>query len=90
MTKAEVVSSIKASTGLKMSDIEQVIEAFFESITQAICQGEKVQFTGFGSFERIKRKGRTGRNPKTGEEIRIPDMFAPKFTPSSVLKKAVK
>ena len=56
---------------------------------EEVKKGEKVSIHGFGSFEQVKRSARKGHNPKTGEEITIPEKKAPKFTPSKVLKESV-
>jgi DNA-binding protein HU-beta len=60
------------------------------SITQSLKKGEDVTLTGFGSFKVVKRKARKGRNPYTGEEIKIKATKAPKFTAGKALKDAVK
>ncbi|SHF55647.1 DNA-binding protein HU-beta [Desulforamulus putei DSM 12395] len=69
--------------------VEKVLTAIFESIQEALKKGEKIQLTGFGTFEAKPRKAREGRNPQTGEVIQIPATIVPVFKPGKVLKDAV-
>ena len=66
------------------------MECIISSITKAMKKGEDVVLTGFGTFKVVKRKARKGRNPYSGEEIKIKATKAPKFTPGKALKEAVK
>ena len=89
MNKAELVSAIAEKTGQTKKDTEVVITAVFDTLSEAMVAGEKVQLVGFGSFEVKPRKPRIGRNPKTKEKIDIAASKAPVFKPGKALKDAV-
>jgi len=89
MTKAELVAKIAEKTGLSKKDAESALNAFMDSVKEALAAGEKVSLVGFGTFEVVERAERKGRNPQTGEEITIPASKAPKFRPGKGLKDAV-
>lgn len=89
MTKAELVDRVAARTGLTKKDSAVAIDAVFDSITEGLAKGEKVQLVGFGSFEVRNRPARAGRNPQTGAAIRIPAKRAPIFRAGKLLKDAV-
>ena len=89
MNKAELVSAVAEKAGLSKKDSEKAINAAFESITETLAAGEKVQLVGFGSFEVKKRAARIGRNPKTKESIEIPASVVPVFKAGKALKDAV-
>jgi len=88
MTKAELIAVISNTVGSK-KDAETVLNAVFESIKQALAKGEEVRLTGFGSFKVNGRAARTGRNPRTGDEIKIAASKAPAFKPGKEFKDAV-
>lgn len=90
MTKAELVHTVAAETGLTLKDTNAVLYALEQTITDALAKGEKVQLIGFGSFEVRHRAERKGRNPQTGEEITIPAGVVPAFRAGKALKEAVK
>ncbi|MEX2416196.1 MAG: HU family DNA-binding protein [Paenibacillaceae bacterium] len=89
MNKADLVSKVAESTELSKKDVSKAIEAVFESISEALHLGEKVQLVGFGNFEVRERSARKGRNPQTGEEIEIPASKVPAFKPGKALKEGV-
>ena len=89
MNKTQLVETIVASTGMKKKDVDAVVTAFVASIEQALADGEKVQISGLGSFEVKERAERTGRNPKTKEQITIPAAKYPAFSASKALKESV-
>ena len=89
MNKAELVAAVAAKTGDTKKSAEETINAFVDVVTASLKKGEKVQLVGFGSFEVRKRAARKGRNPQTGEEIRIAASKAPTFKAGKVLKDAV-
>ena len=89
MNKAELVSAVAEKAGLSKKDSEKAINAAFESITETLAAGEKVQLVGFGSFEVKKRAARIGRNPKTKESIEIPASVVPVFKAGKALKDSV-
>ena len=90
MNKGELVSSVAASTGFSKKDAEKAVASVFDSITEALTTGEKVQLVGFGTFEVRDRAARTGHNPKTNESIQIPASKVPAFKAGKALKDAVK
>lgn len=89
MNKVQLVEAIAKQTGLSKKDAEAALKATFGSIQKALVKGDKVQLVGFGTFETAKRPARKGRNPKTGEEMKIKACKAPKFKPGKALKDAV-
>ena len=89
MTKADLVAKIAEKAGLSKKDAEAALNAFMDSVKEALAAGEKVSLVGFGTFEVVQRAARKGRNPQTGEEITIPATKAPKFRPGKGLKEAV-
>lgn len=86
MTKAELVSAMAEKTGLTNKDAAAAVNAFTESVKEALVKGDKVQLVGFGTFEVAERAARMGRNPSTGESIQIAASKTAKWKPSSVLK----
>jgi DNA-binding protein HU-beta len=89
MTKAELVGKISEATGFTKADVEKAVNAFLETVTDALKSGEKVAIAGFGSFEVTERAAREGRNPQTGETMQIKAAKTPKFKPGKSLKDAV-
>ncbi len=90
MTKADLIEKMSASTGLSKTDSGRALDAALDSISKSLKKGQKVTLVGFGTFSVSKRKARMGRNPRTGEEIKIAASKTPKFTPGKSLKDAVK
>jgi DNA-binding protein HU-beta len=94
MNKSEMAQELANKTDISKADATRAIEAIFSPenglITQALRQGDRVQITGFGTFETRERKARTGRNPRTGHEIRIGPTTSASFRPGKALKDAVK
>ena len=89
VNKAELIDAVAANTGQSKSDAGAAVEAVFESIRNAMKSGDTVSLVGFGSFSVSDRAARTGRNPRTGEEIQIAASRAPKFKAGKQLKDAV-
>ena len=89
MNKTELIAAVAESAGLSKKDTERVINAALDSITAALCKGEKVQISGFGTFEVKDREARIGRNPHTKEAIEIPATKVPGFKASKTLKDIV-
>ena len=89
MNKTELVAAVAESAGLTKKDAERVINATVDAITASLVKGEKVQISGFGSFEIKERDARIGRNPHTKEAIEIPATRVPAFKASKALKDAV-
>lgn len=90
MTKADLVSKIADKAGLTKSGSEKALNAFLESVQDTLVKEGKLTLTGFGTFAVEQRKARNGRNPRTGEEIKIPACKVVKFRPGKILKDAVK
>ena len=90
MNKKELITSISEKTKLTKKDVELALNAFIETIEETLENGEKVQLTGFGTFEPRQRKARIGRNPKTGEELEIPASVVPVFKVGKAFKERVK
>ena len=86
MTKAELIEAVAGRADTSKADAERVIDAFFETVKKEAKTGDKVAWPGFGSFSTTKRPARTGRNPQTGDPVKIAASTAMKFTASSVLK----
>lgn len=89
MNKSELVDSIASKLDISKAKATEALDAFMESITAALKADDKVTLVGFGTFSVSERSARTGRNPKTGEEIKIAASKAPKFTAGANLKAAV-
>ncbi|WP_159792696.1 HU family DNA-binding protein [Puerhibacterium puerhi] len=89
LNKSELVSAIAAKSGLTKADAENALNAFQEVLIESLGKGEAVKVTGLLAVERVERAARTGRNPRTGEEIQIPAGYGVKVSAGSLLKKAV-
>ena len=89
MTKAELIANVASEASLTKREAEKAVAAVFDSITAALAEGDKIQLIGFGTFEVKERAARTGRNPKTGEEIKIAASKTPSFKAGKGLKDAV-
>lgn len=90
MNKSELISAIAGKTDLTQKAVGEVLEAFEAEVTKAVAKGEKVALTGFITFDRVERKARTARNPKTGEPIKVAASKAPKISAGAKFKAAVK
>jgi len=89
MTRAELVVSVADKAGLDRKRADKAVAAVFDTIKQALVEGDKVQMIGFGTFEIRDRSARKGRNPRTGEEIDIAASKLPSFKAGKALKDAV-
>lgn len=88
MNKTELISAIADKAGTSKKDSEAMLNAFIETVTDVTAKHDKIQLVGFGTFEVTERAARTGKNPQTGEAIKIPACFAPKFKAGAKLKEA--
>ena len=89
MNKTELVNVVAAETNLAKKDVDAVIAATLKAVTDAMKEGDKVALIGFGTFEVKATAEREGRNPKTGETIKIAASKKPVFSASKVLKDEV-
>lgn len=90
MTKADIVENIASKTGITKAAAEKTLNAFLASVESSLVSEGKVTLTGFGTFAVEKRDARTGRNPRTGEAIKIPASKVVKFRAGKNLKESVK
>lgn len=94
MNKSELVQNLSKRADLSKADAQRVVEALFGSgdgiIAKALKKGDRVQITGFGTFETRKRKARTGRNPRTGKEIKIAASKSPSFRAGKGFKDSIR
>lgn len=90
MNKSELVKAAAEKSGLTLKDTEKALNAITESVAAALANGEKVQLTGFGTFEVRERAAREARNPRTGETLKVEASKSPAFKAGASLKNAVK
>jgi len=90
MNKSELIKAMAEKGGVSKKDTEAVLNAFVDVVTDALKNGDSVQMIGFGSFEVVERAAREGRNPASGEPMKIDASKAPKFKAGKALKDAVK
>ena len=90
MNKTELVNAIAKNEGIEKKCAEKAVNAVFAAVADALAAGEKVQLVGFGTFEVRERAAKEGRNPKTGETIKIAATKVPAFKAGKDLKAAVK
>ena len=89
MNKTELIAIAAENAGMTKKDTERVLNAAIDAITASLVKGEKVQLSGFGTFETKGREARVGRNPHTKEAIDIPATRVPSFKASQALKDTV-
>ena len=89
MNKTELVAAIAENAEISKKDAEKALKAFADVVASELKKGEKVQLVGFGTFEVSERAAREGRNPQTGETMKIAASVAPKFKPGKALKDAM-
>lgn len=87
MNKTQLIDAVAAKGDLTKKQAEAAVKAFTEAVADALKAGDKVQLVGFGTFEVKTRGERTGRNPKTGETIKVPASKHPAFSASKALKE---
>lgn len=88
--KQELIAKVAESADLTKKDAEKAVNAVFASVSEFLAKGEKVQLIGFGTFETRERAARDGRNPQTGDSIKIAATTVPAFKAGKALKDAVK
>lgn len=89
MNKSDLISSMAEKSKSTKKEAEAALKAFIESVEEALEKGEKVQLVGFGTFETRERAARVGRNPRTKEEINIPESTVPVFKAGKEFKDKV-
>lgn len=89
MKKSELVEAVAEKAGLTKADANRAIDAFLETVKEALVKGDKVPLVGFGTFQTSERAARDGRNPQTGETVHIAARTAVSFKAGAALKEAV-
>ncbi len=89
MNKNDIIAAISEATELSKAKTTEVLDAFLNLVTKTLKKKEEVKIIGFGSFSVAKRKATKGHNPRTGEEIKIPASYQPKFKAGKTLKDTV-
>ena len=89
MNKTELIAAVAEKAEISKKDSEKALKAFVDVVTEQLKAGDKVQVVGFGTFEVSERAGREGRNPQTGETMKIAACKAPKFKAGKALKDAI-
>lgn len=89
MNKTEMIEAVASETGLAKTEVAKVLNAYTDTIVKTVAEGGEYTVIGFGKFYASQRQARTGRNPSTGVEIKIPAAMVPKFTAGKAFKDAV-
>ena len=89
MKKTDLIHAIADQTGLSKKDAEKALNVTLDTIIKAVAEGDKIQLTGFGTFEQRQRNARTGVDPRTGNTIEIPASKVPAFKAGKAFKDAV-
>ena len=87
MNKTDLINNVIEQTGLKKKDCDKLVTAFIDAIAETLAKGDKVQIVGFGTFEVRERAAREGRNPQTGEAIKIAASKTPAFKAGKAFKE---
>jgi DNA-binding protein HU-beta len=90
MNKADLVAKVAGKTGLTKKAAQDAMEALMEAVMVAVSKGDSVTLTGFGTYKASKRAARNGRNPQSGQVIKIPARTVPVFRPGKEFKEMVK
>ena len=89
MNKSELIEAVATAAELTKVDAAKAIDAFVETIVQAVANDDSVSLVGFGTFKASERAAREGKNPKTGEKVTIAEAVVPKFSAGATFKAAV-
>lgn len=89
MKKTELITAVAEQSGLSKKDAEKALNATIDTIIKAVAEGDKIQLTGFGTFEQRQRNARTGCDPRTGNTIEIPASKVPAFKAGKGFKDIV-
>jgi len=88
MIKSELISRlVEANPHLYQRDVERIVNTIFEEITDALAEGNRVELRGFGAFSVKHRPSRTGRNPRTGDTVNVPEKYVPYFKTGKDLRE---
>ena len=90
MTKKDIVMKVSNDTNVAQIDVKKVVQKTLDSIVESLERGETVELRNFGVFKVKSRRGRIGRNPRTGEEVQVPEKKVVVFKPGLILKSKVK
>ncbi|PIP68332.1 MAG: integration host factor subunit beta [Candidatus Omnitrophica bacterium CG22_combo_CG10-13_8_21_14_all_43_16] len=90
MTKKDIVMKISTDANIKQIDVKKVVQMTFDIIVDALAKGEKIELRNFGVFKTKSRKGRMGRNPRTGDQVPVLPKRVAVFKPGLVMKAKVK
>ena len=90
MTKKDIVLRVASETGLKQLDVKKVVQRSLDAIVDSLSKGDTVELRNFGILKVKSRKGRTGRNPRTGEKVPVPPKRVVTFKPGLVMKKDIR
>ena len=90
MNKTELIASVAEKSGISKKDAEKAVAAVIDTIVETVAAGDKIQIVGFGTFEVRERAAKEGRNPRTGETLKIEASKVPAFKAGKALKDAVK
>ncbi|PIW67168.1 MAG: integration host factor subunit beta [Candidatus Omnitrophica bacterium CG12_big_fil_rev_8_21_14_0_65_42_8] len=90
ITKKDIVMKIAVDTNIKQIDVKKIVQMTFDIIIDALARGEKIELRNFGVFKTKSRKGRMGRNPRTGVQVPVPPKKVAIFKPGLVMKAKVK
>lgn len=89
MTKRELVIRVSNALGMTQSDVARVVEAMFQNLSKSLAEGERWELRDFGVFEVKTRAARTGRNPRTGEQVPVPERKVVSFRPGKKMKEII-
>lgn len=96
MTKSELMARLaekylenNSHTRMTAKDVEQSVKVLVDTMTRSLARGQRIEIRGFGSFDLNHRPSRTGRNPKTGEKVEVPEKYVPHFKPGKELRERV-
>lgn len=88
MIRSELLEQLAADNPeLRAEEVEQVVDVFFDEIAQRLAEGGRVELRGFGTFSTRQRESRTGRNPRTGEQVAVPSKRVPYFKPGKEMRE---
>ncbi len=90
MTKKDIVLKVASETGLKQLDAKKIVQRSLDAIVESLSKGETVELRNFGIFKVKSRKGRTGRNPRTGEKVPVPPKRVVTFKPGLIMKRDIR